>query len=132
MVKEVGFYGDDGKSTLFAGNESGNGKEGRQALTLLVEDGSEQELWLMNYESLQFDVLQKSTREGIVDLRDWDPDADSALPIVPRTEDMDEDEEEGDDVIYARSKCAIYVVGMRLVLQTLTLQLSFSSIHSNN
>jgi hypothetical protein len=127
VVTEVGFYGDDGKSTLFAGNESGNGKEGRQALSLLVEDGSEQELWLINYERMQFEVVQKSISEGAVDLRDWEPDADSALPIVPRTDGMDEAEDE-DDVVYARSKCALYLVS-RLLYQ-ISHSATFSSIHS--
>lgn len=107
VIKEVGFYGDDGKSTLSAGKEHGNGKEGRQALGLLVESGSELQLWLVRYDRVQFEVIPVSQEGSTLDLSHLDVGVDSFVTIFPRREEMDEeDEEDGADpsVVYAKSE----------------------------
>lgn len=54
-LKELGFYGDDGKSALFFGENSGSGKEGRQGLGMILKHKSGvEELWIVNYENLIF------------------------------------------------------------------------------
>lgn len=131
-VKEIGFYGDDGKSALFAGKESGNIKEGRQALGLLVEVNSGQELWLVNYERVEFEIVENSVSDGKMDLLEGRyPDVNSAVPILPRTDEMDDEEEEEEvtDLIYARSKHICSFCTTTFVSST---HMSFqnSSIHS--
>lgn len=53
-LMDVGFYGDDGKSTLSSGLDSGTGKERRQALGLVVESESSLELWMVPYDDCSF------------------------------------------------------------------------------
>eukprot|EP00521_Asterionellopsis_glacialis_P006947 CAMPEP_0195289952 /NCGR_PEP_ID=MMETSP0707-20130614/6017_1 /TAXON_ID=33640 /ORGANISM="Asterionellopsis glacialis, Strain CCMP134" /LENGTH=280 /DNA_ID=CAMNT_0040350017 /DNA_START=8 /DNA_END=850 /DNA_ORIENTATION=+ len=64
QVKEISFYGDDGKSSLSSGTDSGSGKEGRQGMGLLIDRGEQndnntanvlsEELWLLSYDDLVF------------------------------------------------------------------------------
>jgi len=77
-IREIAFYGDDGKSSLSSGVDSGTGQERRQALGLVVsrfgghggEDGDSSavaaarsttekvELWMVPYDDLEFVRVQ--------------------------------------------------------------------------
>lgn len=69
-IRDIAFYGDDGKSSLSSSFDSGAGQEGRQRLGLLVSrrrlnEGEAQpetpmdtvELWLVPYDDLEFTCL---------------------------------------------------------------------------
>ena len=103
IIKEVGFYGDDGKSTLFSGEESGNGKEGRQSLGLLLENGLEQELWLIPYDKVLFEVIPTSGEEAMIDLSGLEIAMDSVVHVLPKTDET-EDDDAGPNVVHASSK----------------------------
>jgi hypothetical protein len=100
MVKEVGFYGDDGKSNLFSGEENGNGKETRQAIGLLLEKRSELALWLVTYDQVRFDVIPVSQNRGVVDICGLD--VPSSLVHIHQKSDESEGDENF-DLLYARS-----------------------------
>ena len=54
-IRDIGFYSDDGKSSLSSGNDSGTGKEGHQKLGVLYEVPHGQlELWLMAYDRIRW------------------------------------------------------------------------------
>lgn len=104
LIKEVGFYGDDGNSNRFPGTDKEVGKEGRQALGLLLEDGSNQELWLVHYDKVTFDVTPTSRDGDVVDVRSLEIAVEAMVHILPQLDNtMDEDESDL-DVIYAKSK----------------------------
>jgi len=98
-VKEVGFYGDDGKSTLFTGKEIGHGREGRQALGVLLQNGSEQQLWLLRYDQIQFEVISTTC-----DLSGLEARLDSAVNVTRKSNEEEDDDEGDPDLIRARSK----------------------------
>lgn len=56
-IRDIGFYSDDGKSSLSSGNDSGTGKEGHQKLGVLVEKESQVDLWLIFYDDIQWQSL---------------------------------------------------------------------------
>lgn len=65
-IKDVNFYGDDGKSTLLSSSSDNNatGEEGRQAVGVLMScpkfnssDVHSLELWMLNYDSLLFSCV---------------------------------------------------------------------------
>jgi hypothetical protein len=65
-ILQLGFYGDDGKSSLSSGQDSGTGREGRQKIVLLYEQyetASEEvsipkiDLWTFQYDLLNWQVL---------------------------------------------------------------------------
>jgi len=100
VIKEIGFYGDDGKSSLNTGKNRSPGKEGRQALGLLLKRGSEQFLWLVNYDEIKFAVLPHSKEDVRVDLSKMKVNLESSVSIVPLNDEMDEDE----DLLIARTR----------------------------
>ena len=53
VIRKIGFYSDDGKSSLSSGNDSGDGKEGRQKLSVVFQRET-LELWLIRYEALHW------------------------------------------------------------------------------
>jgi Anaphase-promoting complex, cyclosome, subunit 4/Anaphase-promoting complex subunit 4 WD40 domain len=69
VVVDMAFYGDDGKSSLGAGFDGGTGKEGRQALGVLLKrtrnasvsaaaNKTSLELWLIQYDAISFQVVK--------------------------------------------------------------------------
>lgn len=57
-ITDTAFYSDDGKSSLSSGNDSGTGKEGRQKLGVLLRDPNRLQLWLLSYDSAQWQALR--------------------------------------------------------------------------
>jgi hypothetical protein len=53
-IRDIGFYGDDGKSSLSSGNDSGTGKEGHQKLGVLYEIEGQLDLWLISYDRIRW------------------------------------------------------------------------------
>lgn len=58
LIRDVGFYSDDGKSSLSSGTDSGTGKEGRQKLGVLYQQDNELSLWLIEYDNIRWQSLQ--------------------------------------------------------------------------
>ena len=91
-IVEVGFYSDDGKSTLFSAEDSGNGKEGRQAIGMLVRTSDDaEELWVIPYRNLPFEQVPNSA-EG--------PNLENAVQV-----ELACDDEGGLGGLIAKSKC---------------------------
>lgn len=59
-ICDVGFYGDDGKSSLSASLDSGSGKEGSQSLGVLFQTELHLQLWLVKYDSVRWERVQSS------------------------------------------------------------------------
>ena len=97
-VLEIGFYGDDGKSTLFSQDSDASGKEGRQALGLLVRTGDDEAFWVIPYDDLLFEYR---TSFHPLDLQ-------SATPVQPVGKD-DDDESMGEDVGFLVAKSKWYL-----------------------
>ncbi|VEU37480.1 unnamed protein product [Pseudo-nitzschia multistriata] len=60
QVLQIGFYGDDGKSSLSSGNDSGTGMEGRQKIGFIFQKyspSSTKELWTTTYDSLSWQAV---------------------------------------------------------------------------
>lgn len=100
LIKEVGFYGDDGKSSLSSGNDSGSGKEGRQKIGILFQE-EKIELWLTPYDSL---LWQAVPFESIfMEASQVDQQCTKMVQAIP--EISKEDEEMLDtEVLWAQSK----------------------------
>lgn len=105
LIKEVGFYGDDGNSNRFPGTDKEEGKEGRQALGLLLEDGSNQELWLVQYDKVTFDVTPTSRDGDVVDVRSLEIAVEAMVHILPQLDNTMDEDESDPDVIYAKTRC---------------------------
>jgi hypothetical protein len=104
LIKQVGFYGDDGNSNRSSGNEREKGKEGRQALGLLLEDGSNQELWLVQYDRVTFDVTATFRDGDVVDVRGLEVAIDAVVHILPLSDETMDEDNCVPGVIYAKSK----------------------------
>ncbi|KAL7562659.1 hypothetical protein ACA910_006350 [Epithemia clementina (nom. ined.)] len=103
FVHEVAFYGDNGKSGLFAGSDNGACTERRQALAALVgsqsDDCYSMELWLIDYERVPWDLGELCLRSG------GDKEEVSFAPIPssgitklrPMEKGYDEDDEDDED-----------------------------------
>ena len=112
VVVDLAFYGNDGKSSLSSGIDSGTGKEARQLLALLVArragESVSLEVWLVPYDSVVFsqvDIqnLESSnakanqvsihvpldayqSRMGVQAMpSSYDPEEPTALPVTART-----------------------------------------------
>lgn len=113
-VKEIGFYSDDGNSSLSAGTEDGStGREGRQAMGLLVScptsDGKAmaEELWLVHYDKAIYHRVSFSPQAGNQPSIVLDEQVlvdEAVINIVPLRGGQDEDENEP-GTLYAKSKC---------------------------
>jgi hypothetical protein len=88
-VKEIAFYGDDGRSSLMSGKDAECDKEGRQRLGLLLEHNSEQELWLIEYDRLLFDVTSPILKDKAqtLDIGQARVDFESSVVVSRDTED---------------------------------------------
>lgn len=114
-VKEIAFYGDDGNSSLSAAaDDVGTGKEGRQAMGLLVscpvtEKDTEltaEELWLLQYDRVSFQYVSLPTKtEGeSLELNELLMNDESIISIQPVEESRTEDSDE-QGILYAKSTC---------------------------
>lgn len=106
-VRDVGFYGDDGKSSLSSGQDSGTGMEGRQKIGVIYHSSSSVELWMTSYDSC---VWQAMPFDSVL-VNPALIDTCCTLNIVrtPRTGSADHGYDAVDDVMvsYAESKWRI-------------------------
>lgn len=111
-IRDIGFYGDDGKSSLSSGNDSGTGKERRQKIGILYQQqdssSSQLELWLASYDSVRWqrivftpDLLDHSQIEAF-----------ATCDLRPKMEEDDASDDENDDglVQHVQSKLGIRVL----------------------
>jgi hypothetical protein len=90
LVK-IAFYGDDGNSTLTA-ELSPSFKEGRQALSLLLRENTEdgqgdEELWLFDYDELEFrDITSSIDNSGSLSVVKFDSNVDT-VQILTKDDD---------------------------------------------
>jgi hypothetical protein len=100
-IRDIGFYSDDGKSSLSSGNDSGTGKERRQKLGILLEDSQQLELWLVKYDNV---LWQAVPFESIL-MHPKEVAENCTFNVVAFPEGVDEDEVEAEDsVVYAQCK----------------------------
>lgn len=100
---ELGFYGDDGKSSLFSGEKIGSGKEGRQGLGVLLRNESGKvELWVVQYDAVVFQLVDLSEITGslLPDIEFSDPCTVIVQPL-PRNSDESMDQ---DGILFARGE----------------------------
>lgn len=116
-VKEIAFYGDDGNSSLSVGTDSddGTGKEGRQAMGLLVscpvtDDDTNltaEELWLVKYDhAIYHGVSLPSGRDGNESSARLDEQVltnETVVSVQPLQESQNEDAVDNHGVIFAKS-----------------------------
>lgn len=109
-VLDMSFYGDDGRSNLSSGIDSGTGRERRQALGLLLGDApshgssdENMELWLLPYDSILFEAVLAKKDSKQVFLDDGEIDNKCQVRAQPVTSLDEAHEEEG--VVFAKSKC---------------------------
>ena len=130
VVNEVGFYGDDGKSTRLSGSDDKEmGKEGRQALGLLLENGSDQELWLIQYDRVTFEVKTAIRDGATLDVCGLEIAVDSVVYILPHSDDTKDEDDFDPSVIYAKSKSSQQITCTIVV--TLIARCCFSSLCPN-
>lgn len=101
-IRDVGFYSDDGKSSLSSGNDSGTGKEGRQKLGILYQqdEDSRLDLWLVSYDNLIWQSLPFEST--LIDSSQIESFASSNLQ--PKGEGEENNQTEDKAVLYAQSK----------------------------
>lgn len=105
LVRAIAFYGDDGKSSLSSGVDSGSGKERRQALGLLVQRAETLELWLVPYDKCAFS--QRPFLESVSASSLWlhvPADESRQYLLEPMPEGFDEDALVPNGVLYARTR----------------------------
>ena len=102
QVLKIGFYGDDGKSSLSSGVDSGTGIEGRQSIGFMYQKKSQTpsttELWTTSYDSLSwqavpFDPMLLSFSQV---------DSNCTKEIISISLEESRDEEDG--ILFARCK----------------------------
>jgi hypothetical protein len=110
-VLDMGFYGDDGNSTLSASLDKNSGRERRQALGLLLgsknsAESSEDsiELWLVPYDHLSFQVIATKKDSKQIFLDDNEIDSECQVHAKARASLDEEAEEAEDGVVFAKSK----------------------------
>lgn len=111
-ILDIGFYGDDGKSSLSSGNDSGTGKERRQKLGILYkQQDSRLELWLASYDSIQWQTFPFTPNLGDKS----DISASAIWCLRPKTDQLGDDACQDDEerVQYAHSKYRLVCVSKR-------------------
>ncbi|CAB9499003.1 expressed unknown protein [Seminavis robusta] len=108
-ILDLAFYGDDGKSNLTSGVDSGPGRERRQALGLLlasnqaVTSAQEKsiELWLIEYDSLKYQAVaaKKDSKQIFLD----DGEIQSECRVIAKAQGSEEIEEE-EGVVFAKAR----------------------------
>jgi hypothetical protein len=102
-IRDVGFYGDDGKSSLSSGNDSGTGKEGCQKLGIVYQPDADDltvQLWLASYDRILWQGLDFQTT--LIDEAQIEPFATWKMQPVAQGEEIGQDEE--NMVLFAQSK----------------------------
>jgi hypothetical protein len=99
VIRDIGFYSDDGKSSLSSGNDSGTGKEGRQKLGFLLESADTIELWLLTYDNLLWQAVPSDS----ILLHPSEVQENCTCNVVATPEGFDEDEHADDSVLMAQS-----------------------------
>jgi hypothetical protein len=105
-IRDVGFYNDDGKSSLSSGNDSGTGKEGRQKLGILYQqqqdDSSKLDLWLASYDDLIWQSLPFEAT--LIDGSQITGFASYNLQAMEEGEENGASQTEDESIRYAQSK----------------------------
>ena len=108
-VQSIGYYGDDGKSSLSSGTDSGTGKESRQKIGLIIRrqaklrsskiqsyQSEPLELWLVTYDNLQWQAVPSESI--LLESKDIDMNCCANVkPITAADSDDMEDEENNDN-----------------------------------
>lgn len=103
ILLELGFYGDDGKSSLFSGENIGSGKEGRQGLGVLLRNESgKAELWVVQYDAVVFQLVDLGETTGSL-LPDVDFSDQCTVIVQPLPRNSDESMDQ-DGIFFARGK----------------------------
>ena len=106
-VRDVGFYGDDGKSSLSSGNDSGTGKEGCQKLGIIYQNDDDDltiQLWLASYDRILWQGFTFQTT--LLDESQVEPFATWTMQPLVQGEDIGQDDE--NMVLFVQSKsCGI-------------------------
>jgi hypothetical protein len=110
-LKDIGFYGDDGRSSLFSDEDTGSGREGRQGLGLLVErfvtDKVHTELWLLKYDDLCFqpiDLTQSRCGPRMSSIFDANVEDICSVQVHPTQQDETGENMDNDSNLLARCK----------------------------
>lgn len=100
-IADTSFYSDDGKSSLSSGNDSGTGKEGRQKLGVLLNQEDQLELWLLPYDSAQWQTIPFDSTL----IQPSNVDSECICTVTALPEGVDEDEMQMEaSIVYAQSK----------------------------
>jgi hypothetical protein len=120
-IRDIAFYGDDGKSSSSSSVDSGSGQEGRQHLGLLVSrrngndaselhsESSAVELWLVPYDELEFST-ESLRREQISDTfasfrcQSFDKASSYVVQPMPDSNSSGSEGPVGHRVVYARTR----------------------------
>ena len=112
FVRDMAFYGDDGKSSLSSGTDSGTGKESRQKLGLVINrrvtlqssiqsyQSEPLELWLVPYDHLQWQLVPSESL--LLEAKDVVHSCSAKVkPITVNSADADGDnmDDENDDIM---------------------------------
>jgi hypothetical protein len=107
QVLKIGFYGDDGKSSLSSGVDSGTGMEGRQKIGFIYQktspSASGTELWTTTYDSLSWQAVPFDPM--LLSFSQVDRNCTKEiLPIL-----MGESRDEEDGILFANCKFKVFV-----------------------
>eukprot|EP00536_Pseudo-nitzschia_multiseries_P008418 jgi/Psemu1/257216/estExt_Genewise1Plus.C_2130041 len=120
QVLQIGFYGDDGKSSLSSGIDSGTGREGRQKLGFIYQKSFPslaKELWTTSYDSISWQAIPFDPM--LLNASQVDTNCSQKVLQVSVGESRDD----GEDVLFAQSRtiseessvdfCELFLCGSR-------------------
>jgi hypothetical protein len=111
-ISDIGFYGDDGKSSLSSGMDSGSGMEGRQKLGFLYQEPSTSSaslgLWMLSYDSLFWQVVPSNDSVLISPTKVHEQCTRCVVPIIQA--DGNENDHLGDGVLHSQSEFTLFGV----------------------
>jgi len=107
-IVDLGFYGDDGKSSLSSGKDSGTGIEGRQKLGFLLHQTSPSsepslELWVVSYDSLFWQPVPFDHSSLAPPSEVDDKTCRNVFPLIQSKADEEEESMEN-DFVYAQTR----------------------------
>jgi hypothetical protein len=108
-ILQIAFYGDDGKSSLSSGMDSGSGMEGKQKIGFIYQNSSSSsvtELWTTTYDSLLWQAVPFDSML----LNASQVDSTCSRNIVPISLAEEYDEEE---VLVAHSKFSFLQISIQ-------------------
>ncbi len=101
VVRDVGFYSDDGKSSLSSGTDSGTGMEGCQKLGILFQDENAKiDLWMASYDQI---LWQSMPFESTL-IHESKLEAFATWNLQPMVEGEDNDHKEDHMALFAQSE----------------------------